>query len=141
MKTTKQILPGVKSIGWVYAENLIPDITLRGIARMPVPILTEIHKVPFFDEPKCECVTTNDNGNRLDTATLKFASEDVLPMDVHIALVVTDIADHSYIIGSRDSPFPVIKRTVSFGVTDGDGAGAEYEITHTAIRSLVPCDI
>ena len=60
MKTTKQILPGVKEIGWVRCEHLVNDIALRGIAMMPVPILTDIHNVPFFDEPTCECVTEND---------------------------------------------------------------------------------
>ncbi len=141
MKTTKQILPGVKFIGWVYAHKLIPDITLRGIARMPVPIFTDIHEVQFFDDPKCECVTTNDNGHHLDTVTLKFASEDVIPTEVNIALIVTDIDGNSYIIGSRDSPYTVIKRTISLGVRDGDAAGVEYEITHKAIKSLIPCDI
>ena len=133
MRTTKQILPGVKFIGWVYADRLIPDIALRGIAGMPVPILTDIHDVAFFDEPKCECMTTNDNGNRLDTATL--------PVNAHIAFIVTDISGGSYIIGSRETPFPVIKRTISFGNTANECAGVKYEITHTAIKSLVKCDI
>ena len=141
MRTTKQILPGVKFIGWVYADRLIPDIVLRGIAGMPVPILTDIHDVAFFDEPKCECMTTNDNGNRLDTATLKFSSENVLPVNAHIAFIVTDISGGSYIIGSRETPFPVIKRTISFGNTANECAGVKYEITHTAIKSLVKCDI
>ena len=141
MRTTKQILPGVKFIGWVYADRLIPDIALRGIAGMPVPILTDIHDVAFFDEPKCECMTTNDNGNRLDTATLKSSSENVLPVNAHIAFIVPDISDGSYIIGSRETPFPVIKRTIAFGNTANECAGVKYEITHTAIKSLVKCDI
>ena len=50
----------------LYSEHLVNDIALRGIAMMPVPVLTEIHNVPFFDEPTCECVTENDGGNRTD---------------------------------------------------------------------------
>ena len=139
MRTTKQILPGVKEIGWVRCEHLVNDIALRGIAMMPVPILTEIHNVPFFDEPTCECVTENDGGNRTDTAKLKFASEDLLPLKEHLAFVVTAIDGNSYIIGARETPFPVVKLTISFGDADGEGAGFIYEITHTAIKSLVPC--
>ena len=45
MRTTKQILPGVKEIGWVKSEHLIKNISLRGISMMPVPILSDIHKV------------------------------------------------------------------------------------------------
>lgn len=139
MRTTKQILPGVKEIGWVRCEHLVNDIALRGIAMMPVPVLTQIHNVPFFDEPTCECVTENDGGNRTDTAKLKFASEDLLPLKEHLAFVVTAIDGNSYIIGARETPFPVVKLTISFGNTDGDGAGFIYEITHKAIKSLVPC--
>ena len=57
MRTTKQILPGVKEIGWVRCEHLVNDIALRGISMMPVPILTEIHNVPLFDDPSCDCIT------------------------------------------------------------------------------------
>ena len=32
MRTTKQILPGVKEIGWVRCEHLVNDIALRGIS-------------------------------------------------------------------------------------------------------------
>lgn len=105
MRTTKQILPGVKEIGWVRCEHLVNDIALRGIAMMPVPILTDIHNVPFFDEPTCECVTENDGGNRTDTAKLKFASEDLLPLKEHLAFVVTAIDgnDESKVLVKRRS--------------------------------------
>ena len=83
MRTTKQILPGVKEIGWVRCEHLVNDIALRGIAMMPVPILTDIHNLLFFDEPSCECVTENDNGNRTDTAKLKFFHGSLLPIHEH----------------------------------------------------------
>ena len=94
------------------------DIALRGIAMMPVPVLTEIHNVPFFDEPTCECVTENDGGNRTDTAKLKFASEDLLPLKEHLAFVVTAIDGNSYIIGARETPFPVVKLTVAVGIAE-----------------------
>lgn len=137
MRTTRQILPGIKAIGWVRCDNLIADIALRGIAG----VLTDINAVDFFGEPECACVTANDNGNRLDTATLKFASENELPLHSHIAFVVTDICGCSYIIGAKEAAYPVIKRTISFGDTSNDRACTEYEITHSAIKSLVRCDI
>lgn len=141
MRTTKQILPGIREIGWVRCNLLIADIALRGIAMMPVPVLTDIHTVAFFDEPTCECVSENDGGNRTDTAKLNFAAEDMLPIKEHIAFVVTAIDGSSYIIGAKEAPFPVVKLTISFGTSDGDSAGFVYEITHSAIKSLVPCHI
>ena len=141
MQTTKQILPGVKEIGWVKSEHLLKNISLRGISMMPVPILSDIHKVLFFDEPTCECVTEKDGGNSIDTAKLKFSSEELLPLKEHLAFVVTAIDGKSYIIGAHETPFPVVKLTVSFGSSNGEGAGYIYEITHKAIKSLVPCHI
>src|SRR5574344_620959 len=139
MRTTKQILPGVKEIGWVRCEHLVNDIALRGIAMMPVPVLTEIHNVPFFDEPTCECVTENDGGNRTVMAKLKFASEDLLPLKEHLAFVATAIAGNFYIIGAREAPFPVVNLTISLGNANGEGAGGNDELAHKAIRWLAPC--
>ena len=141
MRTARQILPGIRFIGWVLCDNLIADIALRGIAGMAVPVLTDIHAVDFFGEPECDCVTANDGGNRLDTASLKFASDCTLPLHSHLAFVVTDISRNSYIIGAKEAAFPVIKRTITFGGTADERACIEYEITHSAIKSLVRCDI
>lgn len=141
MRTTLQILPGIKAIGWMRCDQLIADIALRGIAEMAVPILTDIHNVDFFGEPTCECVSENDGGNRTDTAKLQFAAEDMLPIKEHIAFVVTAIDGSTYIIGAKEAPFPVVKLTISFGTSTGDSAGFIYEITHSAIKSLVPCHI
>lgn len=139
MRTTKQILPGICSIEWVECEKLIPDAALHGIVGTPVPILTERHAVEFFDEPECECVTENDNGNRTDTATLKFLSGDLLPIRRHVAFVVTDANGRSFLIGAAEQPYPQVKMSIVFGAPDGDSGGFEYEITHTAIKSLVKC--
>ena len=102
MRTTRQILPGICSIEWVECEKLIPDAALHGIVGTPVSILTERHTVEFFDEPECECVTENDNGNRTDTATLKFLSGDLLPIRRHVAFVVTDTNGRSFLIGAAE---------------------------------------
>ena len=77
----------------------------------------------------------------LDTASLKFTSDDSVPKDRHIAFVVTGHNGKSYIIGAREAPYPIVKRTRMMGVRGGDSAVTEYDISHTAIRSLIECDI
>lgn len=141
MRTTRQILPGIRAIAWVDCESLIPDIALRSIARMAVPVLTALHEVDFFDSPECECVTENDNGNRTETATLKFLSGTLLPLRKPIGFVVTTVDGDTYLIGTAEKPYPQVKMSIDFGAPDGDSGGFEYEITHTAIKTLVNCVI
>ena len=140
MKTSTQILPGIKFIGWIECRHLLRRIDLNAICGGVVPVLTDIHPIPFFDDPSCECKTSKDSRGRQDAATLKFSTDELIPSG-HIAFIVTDAGDNSYIIGTREEPFPVIEYERKTGSPSGDPAGYEYEIKHTGIKSLVPCVI
>ncbi len=141
MKTSIQILPGIKSIGWVDCRCLPRRVDLSGICRMPVAILTDIHPIDFLDEPTCECKTEKENGGYKDTATLSFLTGKKLPVGASFGLVVTDVNDNSYLIGSLESPHPVVGCVQRTGTPSGESAGFQYEITHVSIKSMVPCII
>lgn len=139
MKTTTTILPGVKAIGWVDCEKLPRRVDLHGICRTPVPVLTAINPVEFFDEPDCRCKTVKESGSFTDTATLKFSCGELLPIHLHIGFVVTDTNGKSWLIGAKEAPFPKLNVEHRLGECDGDAAGFQYEITHVAIKSMVAC--
>ena len=140
MRTSTQILPGIKFIGWVDNRNLPDRVDLMAICGMSLAVLTDIHEVQFFNEPECECIRKKDGAGYEDTATLKFSSPSFIPESNFLAFVVTDVNDQSFLIGSKE--IPVSKApTRTTGKTSGDAAGREYEITHVAIRSMVPCVI
>ncbi|MDE6461256.1 MAG: hypothetical protein K2L32_00585 [Muribaculaceae bacterium] len=141
MKTSTQILPGIKAIGWLDCRHLPRRVDLSGICGMPVPIFTDIHPIPFFDEPTCECKTKKDGGGYEDTATLKFLTSSELPRSAFLGFVVTDVNDNSFLLGSLEYPVPVPECSRSLGLPDGDAAGFLYEIKHVAIKSMVPCMI
>lgn len=141
MRTSKQILPGIKFIGWLDCRNLPDRVFLSAICGMTVAVLTDIHEIKFFDEPQCECVSKKDGAGYEDTATLKFLAGKEIPRSNFLAFVVTDSNDNSYLIGSKEKPFAVAQATHRTGVPSGDGAGFAYEITHVSIKSLVPCVI
>ena len=141
MRTSIQILPGIKAIGWVDCHRLPANVALSAICGMQVVILTEILPIAFFDEPTCQCKTKKDGGGYEDTATLKFLTERKLPNGAVLGFVVTDVNDKSFLIGSLESPHPTIETERRTGIPSGDAAGYEYEIRHVAIKSMVPCEI
>lgn len=140
MRTSTQILPGIKAIGWLDCRALPKRVDLSAICGMPVAILTDIHPIPFFDEPTCECKTKKDGGGYEDTATLKFLTNEI-PRNPCLGFVVTDVNGNSYLIGSLEAPHPTVEPTRQTGIPSGDAAGYEYEIKHVSIRSMVPCVI
>lgn len=141
MKTTTQILPGIKSIGWIDCRALPRRVDLSAICGMTVAILTDIHPIDFFNEPACECKTKKDGGGYEDTASLKFLTGSELPRYGALGFVVTDVSDRSFLIGSLENPRPVVEYEQRAGVPSGDPAGFSYEIKHVAIKSMVPCVI
>ena len=141
MRTSTQILPGIKAIGWLDCRALPKRVDLSAISGMPVAILTDIHPIPFFDEPTCECKTKKDGAGYEDTATLKFLTDKKLPRGACHGFVVTDVNDKSWLIGSLEAPHPLVEPVRRAGIPSGDAAGYEYEIRHVAIKSMVPCVI
>ena len=141
MRTSTQILPGIKAIGWVDCRHLPRRVDLSAICGVPVPILTDIHPIPFFDEPTCECQTKKDGVGYEDTATLKFLTGSELPRSACLGFVVTDVNGNSYLLGSLEAPHPKVESEHRSGKPSGDPAGFYYEIKHVSIKSMVPCII
>lgn len=131
-----QILPGVKTIGWINCDLLQRRVDLHGICQAKIPVLTAITPVPFFDKAECSCKRSRESGRQAATASLKFRCADLLPIHMPLGFVVTDQNGKTYLIGSCEHPQPVVKVEMGVGQCDGDSAGYEYEITHTALETL-----
>lgn len=141
MRTSTQILPGIKAVGWVDCRHLPRHVDLSAICGMSVAVLTDVHPIPFFNEPTCECQIKKDGAGYEDTATLKFLTSKQLPQGVALGFIVTDVNGKSYLIGSLEHPHPIVESQQRTGIPSGDVAGYAYEIKHVAIKSMVPCVI
>ena len=140
MKQT-QSLPGIKFIGYVLADNLPREMMNKHLANLPVGIFTDITPIAFCGVPTCEAVSTYNNNGRIEQTTLRFKTLDDLPTYRHVAYVVTDCNNQSYIIGQREKPRPIVKVTRDTGTPNGDPSVASVEITLYAQKSLIPCTI
>lgn len=138
MNSNCQILPGIKKLYWVDCDKLPTRIDLYAAAGMKVALLAELNEITFFGFPECKCTTEKVKNGWKQEASLKFLSSDDIPLFKNIAFVVTDVSDESYIIGFNEHPFPTVKREYNMA-KPGDKAGFNYEISHSALRSMVKC--
>lgn len=138
MKSSTVILPGIRSVGFTDCEGLPSNVALRSIARMDVPLLVAVETVDFFGEPQCECRTERDGAEVTQSATLKFRTSAELPSWRRLAFVVEDVSGRKFLIGAHERPYPQVNVTASTGLPSGDAAGFEVEVTHKAIRTLIP---
>lgn len=141
MNACEQILPGIKKIGWVECSRLPRQIAMAGLSRLTVPIPADINFFSFFGSPECSRTTEKENNGLVQSASLKFVAAEELPYERHIAFIVVDANGKNYVIGSHEKPYPVVKIEKTAGSPDGSAAGYLHEITHKAIRTLVPCII
>ena len=77
----------------------------------------------------------------LDILIFGFKTTCDLPTTRHIAFIVTDCNNQSYIIGQHEKPRPIVKVTRNTGTPDGDPAVRSVEVTLYAQRSLIPCEV
>jgi hypothetical protein len=141
MKNNYQSLPGITQISYCLCSNIQPNIVLKHSSGILVGVFTEITPVRFFGQPSYEAVEEYDNNGRKVLCTLKFVSNDNIPLHKHLAFVITDASGTSFIIGSRERPYPVIKSSANSGTPSGESIATSYEVRWTAIASPVPCAI
>lgn len=134
-----QSLPGIRSIGFVPAENLPREIMLKHLAGIPVGIFADITPISFIGVPTCEAASSYSKNGRVEQVTLRFRTLDELPVYRHIAFVLTDSNGQSYVIGQHERPRPIVKISQVTGTPDGEPAGCSVEVILYAQKALIPC--
>lgn len=141
MENFNQSLPGIAQIGYVICENIQPNIVLKHSSGTPVGVFTEIVPVRFFGVPTCETSSEYDSNGRKVVTSLKFVTNDNIPLHKHLAFVISDTSGTSYIIGSRERPYPVIKSSANSGTPSGESNATTYEVRWTAFCPPIKCAI
>ncbi|MCQ2345719.1 MAG: hypothetical protein MJZ82_03010 [Paludibacteraceae bacterium] len=133
-------LPGIKSIGYLLANQLESNIAMRAQAGIPI-VIPRPNKMDFAPEPtpECSCLCTNANNGCTEKVKLSFTSQTLLSPEADYAFVVTDCHNCCYLIGAMEAPFPVMNRTTAFGSPAGEPRSVAYEIEFASIRALIPC--
>lgn len=131
-------LPGIRKIGYIACVKLSPNVALKSLAGIPIAVLTDITDVVFFGEPICDVVTDDDNNGRSEKTSLKFTTNQAIPTDKPLAWVVKCVNGSTWLIGSQERPYPIVKIITNTGTVSSNASISSVEITHTAIKSLLP---
>ncbi len=134
-------LPGIKSLAYVFSDNLNNNIAMQAVAKMPIVIFAPLNPIAFTGECTCIVENTNENNGSAETATLTFQSQVELPEDHPVAFVITDVMDRTYILGAKEAPYPQIGVSKGFGLPEADPNAISYEIKYQSIKALVACSL
>ena len=134
-----QRLPGITKIWYIPADTLMPGITQRALARLPIGVFADIFSVPFTGEAVCETETEFDNNDYRQKLQLTFSTTVTLP-SCRLAFIIRTTNGKQFLIGTADHPFPIIKSIDTTGELDGDSAVTKYTINYTNTLALVPCN-
>lgn len=132
--------PGIKTIGYLFADQLPADTILYSAStRMPISLFLRPTLVPIVGNAVCEVETKAENNGYAEELTLTFQTVVHLPKHRPMAFVIEDVNGNAYLIGQLEKPHLAIhcKRTTS--TPDGDAAVFQYEVKQTAPICLKSC--
>lgn len=135
-----QILPGIKSIGWLDCRKLHRFVGLLSERFGELAAVnTTVNRLRWFSGADCRRECGLSEGRYSEKSTLRFSTDEAIPDGVPLGFVVETPDGDLFLIGSREPPFPTVSVTRTAGSPGGDSAGFIYEISHVGLRTMVPC--
>ncbi len=133
------MLPGIRAISWVPAELLPINVKSKLVSGVPVAILTVPTPITIIGEPVCEVTQEHINGGIKVTTSLEFVSNDSIPLDQPLGLVIQDCNGRTLLIGEREKPWAVVNSTNSSGKVNGEVNATTYNVKWYCTCAPVPC--
>ena len=84
----------------------------------------------------CEAESEYTGGTYYESTTLQFTTTDEIRQMQQLAFVVTDVNNHTYVIGCKEAPYPVVDITTNL---DNETNISEVKVTFQRQKSLIPC--
>ena len=132
----RQSLPNIIAIYYVLCASLVPNITEKYRAGLPVAIFPLPSAIEQYGNASCEAEQEYVGGGYSEKTVLQFNTTDDLSHYPALAFVVTDADGQSYIIGTKEAPYPIMEITHTI---DKEVHVNTVKVTFTRQKSLVPC--
>ena len=132
----KQSLPNIIDIYKVPCASLVPNITEKYRAGLPVAIFPLPSPIEQYGNASCEAEQEYVGGGYSEKTVLQFTTTENISQFPPLAFVVTDAGGQSYIIGTKEAPYPIMEITQTI---DKEVHVNTVKVTFTRPKSLVPC--
>lgn len=132
-------IPGIVSIRYTECSNLHPHVMHHSICGEVIAVAAPCHSISFFGVPKCKWSGSLSSGCRMEKSTLEFETSDIIPEGRRLAFIVSVAGGKQFLIGSREPNYPQIEYSETTGSPSGDAAVRSYKISHTGLKSMLPC--
>ena len=134
----KQSLPNIIAISYVPCASLIPNITEKYLAHLPVGIFPLPTAIEHDGNASCEAEQEFDNGGYSEKTVLQFTSAEDIKQFPAPAFVIKDAQGNTFLIGTREAPYPMVEITQTIDTETNIKA---YKVTFTRRKSLIQCAV
>ena len=134
----KQSLPGIKAIAFLPCKLLSPNIVEKFLAGVPIGVFSTSTPIAHYGNASCEAESEYTGGTYYESTTLQFTTTDDIRQSQQLAFVVTDVNNHTYVIGCKEAPYPVVDITTNI---DKDNNFSHVKVSFSRQKSLIPCAV
>ena len=134
----RQSLPGIKAIALLPCHLLPPNIVEKFLAGVPIGVFSTSTPIEHYGNASCEAESEYKGGTYYESTTLQFTTTDEIQQSQELAFVVTDVNNHTYVIGCKEAPYPVVDITTNL---DNDNNISHMKVSFSTKKSLIPCAV
>ena len=107
-------------------------------AGVSIGVFAYSKSIEHYGNASCEAESEYIGGGYFEKTSLEFTTTDEIQQMPELAFVVTDVHDKSYLIGIKESPFPIVNITTK---VDDETNISEVKVTFQRQKSLIPCSV
>lgn len=139
MSNNYTFLPGVVKVFFTPCAVLPVSVLNRAASGLPIAVLHDKEAVRFVGIPTCKKTVETANNGRTATVELQFKIPGrwAAP-SIPVAFIVQTASGETYLIGSRERPYPTVTTEETTGLPSEDARQTMVTVKHTAPDSLIP---
>lgn len=134
-----QLLPGIIKIQAVKAAQLPADISLRHQVGLPLTIVGDFAGTPILGTSTGTLTSKYDHNYYVQTAEIAIRTTERLRFSDRMAFVITTVNGNSFLLGTKEPPYPILLEGATFGKPDEESSCYDYTLSYVSPQALREC--